>query len=368
MLRELKFKPEFGKTVDRFEAWWRGDLLDRPPTMVWVKPTKTPQGPAPRKYDNLRDPWFDIEYRVDSVVAQMACNIYAGDSYPSIWANMGPEITAAPFGVDLEFGDWTTWSKPIVHSPEDWQKFLDAKPDYDNLYWKTMEKMTQYALDTCDDRYIVGITDLHGNYDLLAALRDPQNLCMDLMDCPEIIYKAGLRAADAYIEEFYRLYNQVAAHGHGSTTWCAVYHPRAAHIPSCDFWCMASDELARDLIWPAVHKEIKAIEAGHFHLDGPNALRHLDLLLACPELNSVQWVYGAGNGPTERWMHVYERVLAAGKGIEFGCNSPKHALEMIEHFGPEGLWLHAGGFDTQAEADTFLADVAKVTAKCRKKK
>ena len=37
--------------------------------------------------------------------------------------------------------------------------------------------------------YFVGMTDIHPGADALAALRGPENLCIDLIENPEIIKK-----------------------------------------------------------------------------------------------------------------------------------------------------------------------------------
>lgn len=367
MIRELKYKPDFGKTVDRFEAWWHQEIIDRPPIMCGCRRVREPRHVPPKTFASDKERWFDVEYHVDSATAGLEGLEFFGDSYPLFWPNMGPEIAAVPFGGDVQFGDWTTWSVPIVERPEQWQEIIDKPLNFDHPIWKAMEKMADYAIQVSAGRFVVGMTDLHGNYDILAALRDPQNLCMDLIDCPELLDKACEKAVACYLECFRRCWARSKAAGYGSVTWCPAYHEGPSYIPSCDFWCMTSLEMGKERIWPFVEKEIKALDRSHFHLDGPNALKFLDLLLECPELHSVQWVYGANNGPTAKWMDIYRRIHAAGKSMEIWCDSPKQALDMIEEFGPEGLWLSTGGFDDKASADAFLKEAEKLSAKHRRK-
>ena len=42
MIRELSFKPDFARTVQRFEAWWNGEIIDRPPVTLSVTGTAGP--------------------------------------------------------------------------------------------------------------------------------------------------------------------------------------------------------------------------------------------------------------------------------------------------------------------------------------
>jgi hypothetical protein len=229
-----------------------------------------------------------------------------------------------------------------------------------------VEQLTQQAVSLSNGRYIVGLTDLHGNYDILAAMRDPQYLCLDMLDCPDLVRKAGRVASAAYVQAFERLYSHVAQAGMGSTTWCNFYHPGPAYVTSCDFWCLVSDSIVREIILPDVIHEMRPLERNLFHLDGPQALRHLDILLEMENLDAVQWVYGSGNGRAEDWIDVYRRIRAAGKSAHVYAEDPRDALAVLEAVGPEGLWLQVGPEIASAEeADAFIADVERLTRRHR---
>jgi histidinol dehydrogenase len=150
--------------------------------------------------------------------------------------------------------------------------------------------------------------------------------------------------------------------GMGSTSWIPFYHTGRAYIPSCDFWCMVSPDTARDLILPDILAEMQPMERSIFHLDGPQALRHLDLLLGIPSLKAVQWVFGAGNGPAGRWIDVYRKIIAAGKGVQVLADDAADALAVLRAVGPEGVWLQVGEpFENRRAAESFLNDVRSLS-------
>lgn len=359
MIQELPGKPDFAQTVDRFAAWWAGALIDRPPVMVSVAPSRPYTGPIITHADH-RARWLDIEFVVEEAIARMAQLDYVGDRFPLFWSNLGPEITATLYGCPLTFTASTSWSTPVVRTADDWPRLLATPPDFTNEYWQLMERMTDYAIERCEGRYIVGITDLHGNYDILAALRDPMQLCLDLMDCPDLVAQAGMHVAEGYVAAFDRLYAQVAAAGFGVTSWLPVYHRGPAYVPSSDFWCMVSPQVARDLILPAIVREMEPLEHSIFHLDGPQALRHLDLLLDLPQLDAVQWVYGAGRGPAARWIEVYRRIRQAGKSLQLLAQDAQDALTVLEAIGPAGVFITVEQpFASAAEAETFIQQLTK---------
>ena len=359
MIDDLSLKPGFADTVRRFEAWWDGEVTDRPPVTTRVTPSRPSALPEP-PHESLEARWLDPEYQVDRRIDAVLRRDYPGDALPIVTPDVGPELTSTLWGADLEFGETTSWSKPIVTDAARWRDVADRAPDYDNRYWQASEAMTRLALEKCEGRYLVGVVDLHGNYDILAGLREPELLCMDLVDDPEAVDAAARRAAAAFVDAFERNYALVAESGQGSTSWVPMYHRGPAYVPSCDFWCMLGERHARELVMPRIVEEMGPMERSIFHLDGPQALRHLDLLLELDELDAVQWVYGAGNGAAADWIDVYRRIRDGGKAIQVIATSGDDALAVLDAVGPSGVWLDVHeAFAGVDEAEAFLAEVER---------
>jgi hypothetical protein len=358
MLPKLNNVPEFERSIERFEAWWRCELLDRPPLTFWLPPARQPR-PVERQHATVRERWLDAEFSVQRYLEWLSCLDFAGDSFPVYMPNVGPELTAALYGCELEFSDHSSWSKPIVHQPEDWGKVLATPPNFDNIYWQTIEQMDKLALQCCEGKFLVGITDLHGNYDILAALRDPQTLCLDILDIPEVLKRVDRHVAQGFVAAFERQYQLLSPAGQGLTSWAPYFHQGPAYLPSSDFWCMVSNEQAKELILPDILMELQPLERSLFHLDGVQALRHLDLLLQIPQLSAVQWTYGAGQEPGRRWIDVYRRCVATGKAVQVYADDPADALAVLDAVGPRGVWLCVGKLKNRQEAEAFVQEVKK---------
>jgi hypothetical protein len=361
---ELSTKPDLSRTLARFDAFWSGEMADRPPISAWVSPKRRAEKPV-KQHASLRERWLDAEFQVDSVIASLTAHDWPLDQLPVYMPNVGPEITGALFGCDLEFGEHTSWSKPIVHEASQWPGVATDGPDFGGVYWQTIEKMTMLALERGAGRILTGVTDLHGNLDILASLREPVELCLDVVDVPEAVGAACERVAAGYVQSFNRLWDMIRQRQNLCLSWLACPHAGPMYIPSCDFWCMLSGEDAERLAIPAIRTEMAPLERSIFHLDGPQALRHLDLVLNLPGLNAVQWVYGAGQGPAGRWVEVYKRIRAAGKGIRLEAETPEDALGVLAELGSgRGVWLSvAKSFDCVASALAFAGDVERVCAK-----
>jgi hypothetical protein len=355
----LSLKPDLAATAARFDAWWQGGIADRSPITL----PATPLAAAPTTDDSPRTPrqwrehWLHVEDRVDDAIARLQARGYPADNLPVLMPNVGPELTATLYGCELEFGPHTSWSTPIVHTLDDWHRLLEREPDFTGVYWQTIERMLGRACERCDGRYIVGLPDLHGNFDILAALRDPQQLCLDLVDAPELVAKAALHVARGYNAALARACDVVGPLGGGYSTWTPFHASMPAYLPSCDFWCMISADDARQHVMPAILEESRLLSRSLFHLDGPAALRHLDLLLEWKQLDAVQWVYGAGQEPASRWIDVYSRIRAAGKSVQLIAVDVDDACAVIRHLGLQGVWVCCQSLSPCASADEAIARI-----------
>jgi len=349
---ELETKRDFGKALERFEAWWHCEIVDRPPVTIGVRREHPPRKAVPGKaHPTLRDRWLDYEYALDRLEAGLDGAVYLGESFPEYWPDVGPELCATPFGCELEFSEGTSWSVPAAASCGE---ILQIQPDFGNVYWQTILAATDLSLERGRGKWITGVPDLHTNGDLLAALRDPQALCLEIADDVEAVAAACQYVTDFFPRFFGDPWSRISACGQPCTSWCPTLHAGRAYVLQCDFICMISPAMFAEAILPALKRETEYLDRSIYHLDGPGALRHLDAVLALPHLNGVQWVYGAGNEPAARWVEVYRKIQAAGKCMQVTCTDLGDARRVAERLQPEGVWFSVGGSYARHEAEDFL--------------
>lgn len=348
-------------SLARFAAWWTGGVVDRPPVTFWVNYPPSPTIPVSR-HATLRDRWMDVDFQVEYALARLDAYPALGDTVPSFSPNVGPNLTATLFGVGLEFGEVTSWCDHTLHETSDWEKFLETPPNFDNPYWQAIEQMVTRAHERFEGRHIIAQPDLHGNFDILSDMRGPENLCLDLIDAPDLVRRAVQHASRGYAEAFQRMHKRLTALGQPSTTWSLYLHDGPAYVPSCDFWCLVSPDEARELIVPAIEFEMAPLERSIFHLDGPQALRHLDATLALPRLNALQWVFGAGQGRASDWLHIYRTALDAGISVQVLAEDAADALEVLRALGPRGVWFQVcNPLPDVASAHAFLDEVERLS-------
>jgi hypothetical protein len=154
----------------------------------------------------------------------------------------------------------------------------------------------------------------------------------------------------------------IMAAGQPTMSWIPAPHMGRGCVLQADFICMVSPEMFKDIFLPALEYEFSRLDCSIFHLDGPAALRHQDALLACKDLNAIQWVWGDGNGPAAKWIDVYKRIQSAGKGMQIVCVDMEDALKVAEHLKPQGCFFQVGGNYTEDQANAFLDRMKKWTA------
>jgi hypothetical protein len=179
--------------------------------------------------------------------------------------------------------------------------------------------MTAALLDLGRGKFITGMTDWHPGGDALAAFKYPQRLALDLLEFLSQVKSLLKRIEEDYFAVYDHFYTLLRQHGQPVTSWTPLLFEGKYYIPSNDFSIMISPQMFDEVFLPGIRRECQFLDRSIYHLDGPGALRHLDSLLAIPELNAVQWVPGAGKEVFARWVPVYQKIQAAGKGIQVNC-------------------------------------------------
>ena len=357
-------KPDFEEVLNRYEAWWNCNIVDRPlVSIAFPRPEAERQSLHEKTHATIRDRWMDIEYVVRSAEVRLQNTVHFADSLPIAWPNLGPEVFSAFYGCEMEYGEHTAWSRPIL---KDWSEASVNKLclDTSNFYFKKLIEMTDALIEAGRDLFIVGYTDLHGGGDGIAALRDPQELLIDTIEHPCEIKALCDRITTDFLQVYDMFHEKLSAAGMPSTTWLPATCKGKFHVPSNDFSCMISDETFEDLFVPGIIRECQHMDRCIYHLDGPQALRYLDRLLDIPEIHAIQWVPGAGQEYWADWIDVYQRIQSKKKALQILSIPSKDIPLLFEVLEPEGVWISSvSGVSNMEEAAAVLRKIARWTKK-----
>jgi len=352
----IELLPDWEKRLARQDAFWSRAILDRPVVvMTCDKPSPVLPVPPEKSHASLRERWLDGEYQAALALAKVMNTEYLGDALPIAYPNLGPEVFSAFFGCQMEYGERTAWSIPILH---DWAEAGELRFSEDNEYFRKLEEMTDAYLAAGQGRFHTGIADLHPGGDAIAAFRDPLNLNMDMLDNPEAVKSLLATVNAAYFRVFDHFCDKLLKAGQLVTSWPGIVSTRRWYVPSNDFSCMISKEMFDDIFLPGIAAECRHMEASIYHLDGAGALRHLDSLLEIKELNAIQWVYGAGYGRATDWLPVYRRCQEAGKGVQLWIQ-PDELDTVMANLRPEGVWLRVDEVRDREQGEALLRQVSR---------
>lgn len=299
----------------------------------------------------LKDRWFNFEWRIECAERNLENVGFLAEGFPSVWCNLGPDILAAFTGSELVIeSDSTNWARFRV---KNWKEEPPIRFLENGYYWQQMKKFLELCVQHGKGRWLTGSGDLHTNGDGLAALRGPENLLMDLYDCPEEIHKR--------LAEMHKVFQQ-ALDGHlkiihpasngMNTSWCnAAVKGRFATIQN-DFCCMVGPEMFDEFFKAYIENEAACLDHSIYHLDGPGAVRHLESICASPHLDVIQWVPGAGNKPMNQWPELLRRIQQLGKGLWL-YGSPAEQLDILTQVEPAGC-MYTMWCKDRAEAEAWL--------------
>jgi hypothetical protein len=343
----LSLKPDLPEAARRWDAFYAGDMIDRPVVCV----TAPREGTEPVKAPSYRDRVFaDTDRVINDALAHAESHYWGGEAVPAFSPSFGPDETAAFVGGSLSWSDDsgdTNWSVPFV---EDWEKALPLRIREDSPLWRRMLALYRRGAELMAGKMLLAPLDLHTNMDLLAAIRGPARLCMDLIDQPEAIEKA-MASSRAL---FPNIWNAISEAGHMRERgyWQNIYSMEGAAMLQCDFICMISPELFGRFVLPALEEEAAIVRHVFFHWDGPGALVHTPDVLASKGLQLLAYVPGAGRGSHLEHLDLLKRLQKGGKAVQ-AVGTPDEVKAMHRELKPNKVAYYTGT-RTRAEADELL--------------
>jgi 5-methyltetrahydrofolate--homocysteine methyltransferase len=341
---------EWARIERDWTAWWRGEL-DRPMVVIEAMARRRDRGGT--WWDHITGFPLSVsaEAVIDHYAAEMDAMLWAGDAFPKWWPNFGPGIIAAFLGSRVDASTGTTWFYPsgITSLAETNLAFL-----LDNPWWERVAAVTRAAAERWGDRVVIGHTDLGGNLDILAALRDTQQLLLDLYDAPDEVDRLVRQITPLwfrYYDEFHRL---VAATNRGTSCWSPLWAPGTCYMLQSDFSYMISPRMFERLILPDLTACCDALAYPFYHLDGKGEVKHLDMLLSIERLAGIQWIPGDGAPPPEEWLPLLKRIRDGGKLCQVYV-TPEGALKIARELGGKGFAFCLIGDDGFLTPDQAVA-------------
>ncbi|MBQ9062155.1 MAG: hypothetical protein IJ121_04920 [Eubacterium sp.] len=356
----MKFtKEKFSCLTEVFEQWW-AHKLERPIIQVTLIPDLKAEGDlfTPDFRRSVLDAMYDMEMPPEEVAecveAAYEKLIFLGDAFPVFYMRptgiLGGYL-GQPFEIDHQHG--TVWFEKMELGLEE---IAERSLDLENRLFVRSVEITKAVQNRFDGRMAIGFPDLGGICDILSSIRDPNVLLLDLCD-----NEAGVKRALSNIHmqfiKAYDYFDTVIDTGKipGYSAWASMLSKEPYFVLQNDFSAMIGPDMYDEYYLPILRKECRHIPRTMYHLDGPEAVRHLDSILSVDELDAVQWINGAGAPGLDQWPDLYKKIIGAGKLCQVFINGSRELWyidEIIRIAGTgKGFCFICNG--TEGERDEF---------------
>lgn len=343
----MRYKENWEEAKQRFKAWWEHSKIDRP-VLRLIARRKEPIEPLepvdpPQTPEALH---LDVERRVKELRNFCCTHIFMAEAFPSLDINIGPGSMATYLGSEPKFAWDTVWYTQCVKP--DWREWGPLKYNPDNHWWKRHLELMRKGQALAHGDFLVNIPDIIESIDILSAMRGPQQFCYDLIDEPGVVKDYIRQIDDLYFIYYDAMYNIIKGEdGSSSFTAFDIWGPGKTAKVQCDFSALMSPKQFREFFVPSLRQQCQKLDYTLYHLDGPDAIKHLDALMEVEELTALQWTPGAGkpDGGNELWYPIYDKVKAAGKSLWISLDEGNadeliaKADRLVKRYGSDGLYL-----------------------------
>lgn len=355
-----RYKPNWDETQERFIAWWQGNNLGRPMLNLRVKRDRPiDNGAVFRPPVDPEEKHLNLDLMIANYRHHLAHYAFPTETFPHLNVVAGLPILAMYCGGEPQWLPDTVW---IGHFVEDWRNFSGFEFTPDNPWYQRHLTMLQRAVAMADGEFFIDMPDLMERMDVIAAVRGAQDLCLDMYDCPELLHR-NLAVLDETFNTCYRQYYNLIKDEQGGNSMIAfhIWGPGPTAKIQCDFSAMMAPDQFCEFVIPGLKKQCAEIDYTMYHLDGKDAIVHLDALMTLEQLNCLQWTAGAGQpgGGSELWYPIYEKARRHGKGLWIGLDGSLRSMvdeadQLVKHLGPEGLYFHFCAEFTESEAADLI--------------
>ncbi len=339
----LRTAEELAVSKTRWTQWFDGKLKKGPIIYIDALLDK-PRAPlvAVKKPASVEAQWTDLDYRMADLRNRFNSLWFGGDAVPAWFPNTGPGSMAACVG------PWPTFMPESIWFNELADNRLESiagqmRFDAENRFWKLIQELTRRAIEVSEGDFIVGLSDLGGDLDILASFRCEEKLMVDLIEKPEQVKKCREAIGKLWFTYYDKQNELIKSMGQdGYTTWMPVWSDKPWSVYQCDASVMFSAAMFEEFVLPELKEKSARMAHSIYHLDGPGEWQHLDLILSVPGISAIQYVSRPGDPPNEDpyWVTKYRKIAEAGKGLFIIGDNPDKFVELANKMPAERLAFH----------------------------
>ncbi len=313
----MKYKKNWEATQKKWTSYWTQENKGRPLMYVVAKKEEAidPLREAKLAPKDMEDQYMNAERIVERFRYYAKTHEFMAESFPNLSLDFGPGSMAGYVGCEIVFHEDTVWFEHFVN---DWNEAKDIVYDPENEWFKKHIQLFEDVKALVGDEFLIGIPDIMENIDVLASMRGVQDLIFDMMDDPDEIKRRLSQIQDIYFNYYDKFYDIVKDDEGGCCyTVFQIWGPGRTAKLQCDFSALISPNQFVEFIQDELRKQTQHLDYVLYHLDGPDAIKHVPAIMEIDEIDALQWTSGdhGPDGTMEEWYPIYDQAVAAGKSL-----------------------------------------------------
>lgn len=312
--------------------------------------------PVPPVPENSLQRHTDPVWITESERYRLSSNWLGADFLPIAFPDYGTVTLATFLGTEPSYQEDRIIYQKTDISPENDRTLLF---DPGNKYWLIMEEICKALAVDSSDRYLVGLPAIAPGFDVLAELRGTENLLMDLILHPEWVKLKLAEITQAFSKYYDRFYDILKGEdGTSVNCWFMLASRGRVSLAQCDFCAMISPEMFAEFVIPDLREQCGYTDRILFHLDGPNAIDKLDMLLEVEDLDAIEFTPGpkVSQGGDPSWYDMYRKIKDSGKAVQVVEMLPDQVVPLFDAIGPEGVYAMVN-FESIAQVEKLVHEL-----------
>ena len=342
-----QYKEDIAEAKERLGAWWDHELIDRPIISYWAAQPDVKLYELGNLLDYfdpfyLAEHWEGIDEALDEFERVSKLMLFAEEAIPRFNPYYGPGIMASVFGIVPQYKSRTVWFQRDTDLKDLLPILEGTKLNANNEWFDRLVRITEIASQRGNGDYCIAMTDLGGILDVISSFLGPTKLILTMRRNPDLIHACRQVILEKWMMVYERLQSIIEKYSFGCNSWLNLWWAKRWYPIQCDFSAFLSPRWFKEFVVDDIKAQAERFDYAIYHLDGPDALVHLDELLKIDALDGIQWVPGAGNElkSSETWMPVYKKIQNAGKSVIIDYfEQPERLPHFYNNLDPKYLFI-----------------------------
>jgi hypothetical protein len=236
------------------------------------------------------------------------------------------------------------WAEPCL---SDYNIRPELRWTPQNPWFQALLQCTRRMVAHAAGRFPVAVPQMRGPLDILAAMRTPAQMCIDLLECPDEVDRLLAELTDLWIAVGEAVLAEIPAYRGGYSTRMGMWAPGPALTMQNDVSTLVSGAAYGRFALPCDRRIVERFEYADFHMHSSEH-HQIDVLLEMEELTAIQLTleHTLGGPPLDVLLGKARRILVR-KPLLLVCLDCETADRCLAELPSAGLCVMVASNDAE---------------------